>query len=76
MLYSVVLPGFVDDKRNLCFQFMIMAGTLVFIECFVEFAFALVGSELKYCLQRSGRKFNRVCSMIFLVFALVIQITK
>jgi threonine/homoserine/homoserine lactone efflux protein len=68
LFFAAFLPPFIDPHRSLATQFIVMATTFAVIEFIVESAVALLASGVRGWLQRSGKKFNRVCGAMFALF--------
>lgn len=67
LFFVAFLPQFIDPKRGLVVQFVVMAGTFAVTEILTEFALAAAAHRIRPWLQRVGRRFNRVCGGIFVV---------
>ncbi|MGB3432880.1 LysE family translocator [Achromobacter sp.] len=65
LFYGAFLPQFIDPARSLYTQFAIMAGTFVVVEFLVEYVLARLAHRVRPWLERSGRRFNKVCGGLF-----------
>ena len=68
LFFAAFLPPFIDPHRSLATQFIVMAITFAVIEFVVESAVALLAGSVRGWLQRSGKRFNRVCGAMFGLF--------
>ena len=67
LLFSALLPQFIDPHRSLPFQFVVIAGTYAFTEFATEFVLASAAQRVRPWLARAGRRFNQACGGIFVV---------
>lgn len=65
LFYGAFLPQFITPERDLWLQFVVMAGTFAIVECLVEFGLASLAHRIRPWLQRTGKKFNRSCGVLF-----------
>lgn len=65
LFYGAFLPQFIDPARSLFMQFLIMAATFAVIEFLVEYVLARLAHRVRPWLERSGRRFNKVCGGLF-----------
>ncbi|MBB6561640.1 threonine/homoserine/homoserine lactone efflux protein [Acidovorax soli] len=65
LFYGAFLPQFITPGRDLWLQFVVMAGTFAIVECLVEFGLASLAHRIRPWLQRTGKKFNRSCGVLF-----------
>ncbi len=68
LFFAAFLPPFIDPHRSLVTQFAVMAATFAVIEFSVETMIAWLASSVRGWLQRSGKRFNRVCGAMFALF--------
>ena len=67
LFYGAFLPQFISPARSLWVQFVVMALTFVVAECAVEYGLASLSHRIRPWLERSGRRFNQVCGVLFAV---------
>lgn len=67
LFYGAFLPQFISPARSLWLQFAVMALTFVVAECAVEYGLASLSHRIRPWLERSGRRFNQVCGVLFAV---------
>lgn len=65
LFYGAFLPQFVDPKRSLWEQFVVMAATFALIECVVEWLLARLAHRVRPWLEQHGKRFNRICGGLF-----------
>lgn len=65
LFYGAFLPQFIDPSRSIFAQFVIMAATFAVIEFVVEYVLARLAHRVRPWLERSGRRFNKVCGGLF-----------
>ena len=65
LFFVAFLPQFVDPNRSLWLQFLIMAGTFLFIEFFYEYGVAFFATKVQPLLKRAGKNFNRLFGGVF-----------
>ncbi|MCA0239825.1 MAG: LysE family transporter [Proteobacteria bacterium] len=66
LFFVAFLPQFMDARRSVFMQFLIMAGTFVATEVVTEFTLAVAADRVRPWLVRAGRRFNRLCGGIFM----------
>lgn len=65
LFYGAFLPQFIDPARSLFMQFLIMTATFAVIEFLVEYVLARLAHRVRPWLERSGRRFNKMCGGLF-----------
>ena len=65
LFFGAFLSQFIDPKRSLMIQFIIMAATFVGIEIITELLIATLAQRVRAALKRFGRRFNQVCGAMF-----------
>ncbi|OZI71467.1 LysE family translocator [Bordetella genomosp. 12] len=75
LFYGAFLPQFIDPARSLLVQFAIMAGTFAVIEFAVEYLLARLAHRVRPWLERSGRRFNKVCGGLFALMGIALPTT-
>ncbi|MDD5030409.1 MAG: LysE family transporter [Rhodoferax sp.] len=75
LFYGAFLPQFIDSNRSLWMQFVVMATTFAAVECSVEFVLANLAHRIRPVLNRVGRKFNRVCGVLFALMGAALPMT-
>lgn len=65
LFYGAFLPQFLAPERSLWAQFAVMALTFAVAECCVEWGIASLAHRIRPWLQRSGRRFNKACGLVF-----------
>lgn len=65
LFYGAFLPQFIDPKRSLFEQFVVMAGTFAIVEFLFEWLLAALANTIRPWLRRAGRRFNQVCGGLF-----------
>lgn len=65
LFFGAFLSQFIDPAKPLLLQFAIMTATFAMTEFCVEYILARTAHQLRPWLERSGKKFNRVCGGIF-----------
>jgi homoserine/homoserine lactone efflux protein len=68
LFFAAFLPPFIDPHRSLLMQFAVMAVSFAVIEFCVEALIASLASSVRGWLQRSGKRFNRLCGAMFALF--------
>jgi homoserine/homoserine lactone efflux protein len=68
------LPQFVDPGRSLWLQFLIMAGTFLFVEFFYEYGVAAFANKVQPFLKRAGKNFNRFFGSVFAVLGVLLPL--
>ena len=76
LFYGAFLPQFIDPKRDLLQQFIVMATIFVVIEIAVEYLLALLANRIRPWLERAGKRFNRVCGGMFVAKGLALPMTR
>jgi threonine/homoserine/homoserine lactone efflux protein len=76
LFYGAFLPQFIDPHADLLLQFVIMAATFAVVECAVEYLLARLAHRIRPILERTGRKFNRVCGGMFAVMGAALPMTR
>jgi threonine/homoserine/homoserine lactone efflux protein len=76
LFYGAFLPQFIDPRRDLLTQFVVMATVFVVVEIAVEWALALMAHRVRRGLQRLGRRFNRVCGGMFVAMGAALPLTR
>jgi threonine/homoserine/homoserine lactone efflux protein len=76
LFYGAFLPQFIDPRRDLLLQFIIMAATFAAIEIVVEYLLARLAHRIRPALERVGRSFNRVCGGMFVAMGVALPMTK
>lgn len=76
LFYGAFLPQFLDPSGDLWRQFAVMALTFALIEGFVEYGLALLAQRIRPWLQRSGRRFNRICGGLFATLGIALPLTR
>lgn len=66
LFFTALLPQFIDPGRNLVVQFVLIAATYSATEFAVEYGVAAGATRIRPWLARTGRRFNRACSAIFI----------
>lgn len=75
LFYGAFLPQFIDPRRELLTQFMLMATVFVAVEIGVEYALALLAQRIRGLLQRFGRRFNQACGGLFVAMGVALPMT-
>ena len=73
LFYGAFLPQFIDPKRDLMTQFVVMAVVFVVIEIITE---VLLAHRVRPWLQRQGRRFNRACGGLFVAMGVALPLTR
>ena len=76
LFYGAFLPQFIDPRRDLLLQFIIMAATFAAIEVVVEYLLARLAHRIRPVLERVGKSFNRVCGGMFVAMGVALPMTK
>lgn len=76
LFYGAFLPQFIDPKRELLGQFIVMASIFVVIEIAVEYLLALLAHRIRPWFERAGKRFNRVCGGLFVAMGLALPLTR
>ncbi len=74
LFFVAFLPQFVDPNRSLWVQFLIMAGTFLFVEFFYELAVAVFANKVQPFLKRAGKNFNRFFGGVFGVLGVLLPL--
>jgi homoserine/homoserine lactone efflux protein len=74
LFFVAFLPQFVDPNRSLWVQFLIMAGTFLFVEFFYEVAVAAFANKVQPLLKRAGKNFNRFFGGVFGVLGVLLPL--
>ena len=75
LFYGAFLPQFIDPRRDLLLQFVVMTATFVLVEIVVEWLLALLAHRVRTVLERTGRRFNRACGGLFVAMGLALPAT-
>ncbi len=67
LFFGAFLPQFIDPQGDLLPQFFVMATTFAVIEFFVEYLLACLAHNIRPLLERSGKRFNRLCGGLFVL---------
>lgn len=65
LLFSAFLPQFIDARRPVALQFVIVTTTYLVVEFAVEYLIASGAGRVRPWLRRIGRRFNQVCGGMF-----------
>jgi homoserine/homoserine lactone efflux protein len=65
LFFAAFLPQFIDPRRSLVAQFLIMAVTFAATEVVTEFCIASTADRISPWLSRAGRRFNQACGGVF-----------
>ena len=76
LFYGAFLPQFIDPKRDLMTQFVVMAVVFVVIEIITEVLLAMLAHRVRPWLQRQGRRFNRACGGLFVAMGVALPLTR
>ena len=76
LFYGAFLPQFIDPKRDLMTQFVVMAVVFVVIEIITEVLLAMLAHRVRPWLQRLGRRFNRACGGLFVAMGVALPLTR
>ncbi len=76
LFYGAFLPQFIDPRRDLLAQFVLMATIFVLVEIAVEYLLALLAQRIRPWLERAGKRFNRVCGGLFVAMGLALPMTR
>ena len=76
LFYGAFLPQFLAPDRSLWSQFVVMALTFAVAECCVEWAIAGLAHRIRPWLQRSGRRFNKICGLVFALIGGAIPLSR
>jgi len=74
LFFVAFLPQFVDPARSLWLQFLIMAGTFLFVEFFYEYGVAAFANKVQPFLKRAGKNFNRFFGGVFGVLGVLLPL--
>lgn len=74
LFFVAFLPQFVDPNRSLWLQFLIMAGTFLFVEFFYELGVAFFATKVQPLLKRAGKNFNRFFGSVFAVLGVLLPL--
>jgi threonine/homoserine/homoserine lactone efflux protein len=74
LLFSALLPQFIDPTRHLGVQCGVMASTYALVEGLVQCGLAMAANQLSPWLarEREGRLFNRACGGVFVGIGLLL----
>ncbi len=75
LFYGAFLPQFINPNRSLGMQFVMLAATFVTVECAVELLLANLAHRIRPVLNRVGKKFNRVCGILFALMGSALPMT-
>ncbi len=74
LFYGAFLPQFIDPKRGLLLQFVIMAATFASVECVVEYLLARLEFRIRPWLAKGGKGFNRCCGSLFALIGVALPL--
>jgi homoserine/homoserine lactone efflux protein len=74
LFFAAFLPQFIDPRRSLVIQLLVMAGTFAFTEALTELLIARMAERISPWLQRVGRRFNRACGGVFIAIGLALPL--
>jgi len=72
LLYTAFIPPFLDPVRNVFVQTLIIALTYAVVEFAVECIIACTAHSVRPWLARSGRRFNKVCGGVLVLFGVLL----
>lgn len=73
LFFIAIMPNFLDPDASIITQAIECALTLAVCEMVVEFGFALLIWGYREKIMKSGVWFNRICGVLFFVFAFLLQ---
>ncbi|MCB1897903.1 LysE family translocator [Cognatazoarcus halotolerans] len=76
LFYGAFLPQFIDPGRSLWQQFVVMAASFALVEFGVEYLLARLAHRIRPWLERTGRRFNRVCGGLFALMGAALPLTR
>lgn len=76
LFYGAFLPQFIDPGRSLLQQFAVMAASFAVVEFGVEYLLARLAHRIRPWLERTGRRFNRVCGGLFALMGAALPLTR
>jgi threonine/homoserine/homoserine lactone efflux protein len=76
LFYGAFLPQFIDPRRDLLIQFVVMATNFVAIEFVVEYLLARLAHRIRPLLERVGKSFNRACGGMFVIMGIALPMTR
>jgi threonine/homoserine/homoserine lactone efflux protein len=76
LFYGAFLPQFIDTARDLLTQFVVMATLFIAVECVVEVLLAGLAHHIRPALERTGKRFNRVCGGLFVAMGLALPMSR
>lgn len=74
LLFTAFIPPFLDPHRSIIAQTAAIALTYAVVEFVVEYMVASAAHRVRPWLARTGRRFNKVCGGVFVVFGLALPI--
>lgn len=74
LFFVAFLPQFVDPQRALWLQFLIMAGTFLFVEFIYEYVVASLANKVQPLLKRAGKNFNRFFGGVFATLGVLLPL--
>jgi threonine/homoserine/homoserine lactone efflux protein len=76
LFYGAFLPQFIDPRRDLLIQFVVMATNFVAIEFIIEYLLARLAHRIRPLLERVGKSFNRACGGMFVIMGIALPMTR
>ena len=76
LFYGAFLPQFIDPRRDLLIQFVVMATNFVAIEFVIEYLLARLAHRIRPLLERVGKSFNRACGGMFVIMGIALPMTR
>ncbi|WP_010172139.1 LysE family translocator [Pseudomonas sp. PAMC 25886] len=74
LLFTAFIPPFLDPHRNIIAQTLTIALTYAVVEFIVEYLVASAAHRVRPWLARTGRRFNKVCGVFFVLFGVALPI--
>ena len=74
LFFAAFLPQFIDPRRSLVVQFLVMAGTFAAIEVATELFIASMADRISPWLRRVGRRFNQACGGVFVAIGVALPL--
>jgi threonine/homoserine/homoserine lactone efflux protein len=74
LLFTALIPPFLDPHRNIIEQTAAVALTYAVVEFAVEYIVASAAHRVRPWLERTGRRFNKICGGLFVLFGVALPI--
>ena len=76
LFFGAFLPQFIDPAHDLLPQFFVMAMTFAVVEFLVEYLLVRIAHNIRPLIERSGKRFNRLCGSMFVLIGTALPLAR